>query len=65
MVCYVTVIQIQSVFFRAERHHGVRALKTERLRHVGGGQREFLGDYLILAPLQIFEIYDNVHIGGH
>ena len=38
MVCYVTVVPVESVFFRAVRHHGVRALETKPIGQFGGVQ---------------------------
>ena len=61
VVCYVTVLQIEPVLFGAVRHHGVRALETERPGRVFGSQREFLYDDVILEPFQKFEIYENIH----
>jgi len=62
VVCYVTVFPVEPVFIRAVRRHYVQALKTESFGHVGGHQREFLDDDLILAYPLKFEIYKNLHI---
>jgi len=38
MVCYVTVVPVESVLFLAVRNHGVRALETNPIGQFGGGQ---------------------------
>ena len=38
VVCYVTVVPVESVLFLDVRHHGVRALETKPIGHFGGSQ---------------------------
>jgi len=65
MICYVTVVPIDSVFIRVVRRHAVRSIEAKLIGHVGDCQRVFHDDGFILAPLKILEFYDNLHIGLH